>query len=316
MIELKDIQESSESGLQAAYATALEEFFSDPGESTLRVGYEIGRRAIAEGVGILQITSMYHAALAKSLLKDGSSNGSKQRLQIAEEFFAESLSPYEMAHRGYQEAVTVLRSVNQTLELEIKRIAHTLHDEAGQLLVAAKIAVSGMARDVTPELQGRLQEISTILDQAEQQVRRLSHELRPMILDDLGLLPAVHFLTEGIAKRSKLSIQVTGETQGRLAPAVETALYRIIQEALNNVNKHAQATSVTIQFNRSGGNIRCMIKDNGKGFDVPACEARRGQKGLGLIGIRERLNALGGMVQVHSAPALGTSLLVTIPVES
>ncbi|HTC93224.1 MAG TPA: sensor histidine kinase [Terriglobales bacterium] len=316
MIELKDIQESAESGLEAAYATALQEFFADPCESTLRVGYEIGRKAIAEGVGILQITSMYHAALTKLLPDGGNSDGLKQHLQQAEEFFAESLSPYEMAHRGYREAVTVLRSVNETLELEIKRIAHTLHDEAGQLLVAAKMAVAGLAHDVPPELQGRLQEISTILDQAEQQLRRLSHELRPLILDDLGLLPAVHFLAEGIAKRSKLSVEVTGETEGRLAPAVETALYRIIQEALNNINKHAQAKNVTIQFNRDGQNVRCIIKDDGKGFDVIARTMRKGHKGLGLIGIRERLNALGGTLQVDSETARGTALLVTIPVET
>src|SRR5947209_18179232 len=103
--------------------------------------------------------------------------------------------------------------------------------------------MSGAAQDMSPVMQERFREIGAILDQAEQQLRRLSHELRPMILDDLGLIPAVHFLAEGIAQRSKLSIQVEGETDARFAPAIETALYRIVHEALDNEHRHAQATN-------------------------------------------------------------------------
>src|SRR5260370_32026668 len=121
-----------------------------------------------------------------------------------------------MAHRGSREAATVLRTVNETLEQEIHRIAHTVHDEAGQLLIAAQIGISVLTRDVAPEFQDRLQEVTAILDQAEQQLRRLSHELRPMILDDLGLLPAVHFLSEGISKPTKLSIHVKTTTEKRI----------------------------------------------------------------------------------------------------
>jgi len=316
MIELKDVQATAETSLPMAYAAALEGFFFDPCESTLRGGYEIGRKAIAEGVGVLEIASMHHAAVTKHLLNVGNAEGFKRRLQQAEEFLAESLSPYEMAHRGYREAVAVLRTVNETLEQEIQRIAHSLHDEAGQLLIAAQLAISGLACDVAPGLQSRLQEITTILEQAEQQLRRLSHELRPMILDDLGLIPAVHFLAEGIAQRGKLSIQVEGEPDARFAPSIETALYRIVQEALNNVHRHAQAKNVKIQFSRDGRNLRCLIQDDGKGFDMAARLTLKGQKGLGLIGMRERLNALGGTLQVNSEPAGGTSLFVTIPLES
>jgi len=154
-----------------------------------------------------------------------------------------------------------------------------------------------------------------MLNQAEQQSRRLSHELGPMILHDLGLIPAVHFHAEGIAQRSKLSIQVEGETDARFAPSIETALYRIVQEALNNVHRHAQAKNVKIQFIRDGRNLRCLIQDDGKGFDIVTRLARKGQKGLGLIGMHERLNALGGTLQVNSEPAGGTSLFVTIPLE-
>lgn len=315
MIELKDLEPKVDTTLQAAYTAALGRFFSEPCENTLRGGYEIGRKAITEGVGVLEIASIHHAAVVKFMVQGGAPEHLKVQLQQAEEFFTESLSPYEMAHRGYREALTVLRAVNETLEREIQRIAHSLHDEAGQLLIAAEIAITDLATDAHPDLQKRLRGVTALLDQAEQQLRRISHELRPMVLDDLGLLPAVHFLTEGIAKRSKLSIQVEGEMEQRFAPSVETALYRIIQEALNNVNRHAHAKSVKIQFSRAGRNLCCLIKDDGTGFDVTTYETRRGQKGLGLVGMRERLNALGGTLQVRSEPAHGTSLLVTIPVE-
>jgi signal transduction histidine kinase len=315
MIELKDAQVNAETALQVAYAEALERFLSDPCEGTLRGGYEVGRKAIADGVGILEMASIHHAAMAKFLVNTSDTAHFRQYVQHAEEFFAESLSSHEMAHRGYQEALGALRAVNETLEREIQRIAHALHDEAGQLLVAAEIALAELAADMSPDVRKRLQGINVLLDQAEQQLRRISHELRPMILDDLGLLPAVQFLSEGISKRSKLSIHVQSNIQERFAPAVETAFYRIIQEGLSNISRHAQANNVCIQFSRVERNLCCLIQDDGRGFDVKEQEGRRGQKGLGLIGMRERLNALGGTLQVRSEPERGTSLLVTIPVE-
>jgi signal transduction histidine kinase len=93
-------------------------------------------------------------------------------------------------------------------------------------------------------------------------------------------------------------------------------VYRIIQEALNNVTKHSQAKNVMIQLNGDGRSLHCAIHDDGQGFDVPAVLARKGQKGLGLIGIRERLNAVGGTLQLHSESSHGTELLVTIPMEN
>jgi signal transduction histidine kinase len=311
MMEVKDVQVNTELKLQAAYGSALQRFFSDPCERTLRSGYEVGRKAIANGMGVMALASIHHASMTNFLVEAGAEHF-KQYLQYGEAFLVESMSPYEMAH---QEAHGVLRAVNETLEREIQRIAHTLHDEAGQLLIAAEIAISELASDVSPALQKRLQGVNALLEQAEQQLRRISHELRPTILDDLGLLPAVRFLAEGISKRNKLAVHVQADVEERFAPPVETALYRIIQEALSNVNRHALAKNVSIQFSRTECNLCCLIKDDGRGFHVKAYETRRGQKGLGLVGMRVRLNALSGTLQVESEPERGTSLLVTIPVE-
>jgi len=109
---------------------------------------------------------------------------------------------------------------------------------------------------------------------------------------------------------------VEGSPGKRLPAPTETALYRIVQEALTNVTKHAQATLVTIRFVRDGRVLRCTIRDNGTGFDVLAVQARRGARGLGLIGIQERLNAVGGTLNVISTPGSGAELVISVPVEA
>src|SRR5262245_1048348 len=178
-----------------AYAALLEEYLANGGEATRRQAYEAGREAIGGNLGVLEVAAIHHDALAK-VLEDG--NGTGPRIQLAHELFAEILSPYEMAHRGFQEALSALRHMNETLEEEIHRIAHAVHDDAGQLLTLARLALSGLAADIGPASQSRLQEVTALLDRVDRQLRRLSHELRPTILEDLGLVPAVQFLADGV----------------------------------------------------------------------------------------------------------------------
>jgi len=201
-------------------------------------------------------------------------------------------------------------------EEEARRIAHALHDETGQLLASIHIGLEEVARGLPPPAQKQLQGMRGLLDQVEAHLRRLSHELRPTILDDLGLQPALEFLIQGVSARLGIPIMLEGSREGRLPPLIETALYRIVQEALTNVTKHAQATRCKIQLQREARRIRCVIQDNGVGFDVPTVLAQRGERGLGLIGIRERLDALGGTLQLTSAPGQGTELSITIPLET
>lgn len=317
MKEVKSNYAETSRDLATSYSTALEEYLAGAGEEALRRAYEVGREAIAQRIGVLEMAKIHHETLATILLRSSRAGDSLEAdLKRAEEFFSESFSPYEMTHRGFRESVIALRNLNETLELEIQRIAHAVHDEAGQLLVAARLAISGLAHEVRPSLAKRLHEIIDIFDQVEEQLRRLSHELRPTILDDLGLVPALRFLADGVAKRSKIFIKVESSLAGRPTASIETAVYRIIQEALNNVTKHSRAKNVTIQLNRDECNLLCAIRDDGQGFDVPAVLARKGQKGLGLIGIRERLNAVSGTLQLQSEPGRGTELLVRIPTEN
>jgi len=302
--------------LSTLYTEALEGSGDESVETALRRAYEIGRQGIGQGVGLLELATMHHEALAKALMRISRSSRIEREVQRAGAFFAESLSPYEMAQRGFRDAVDASRHLNETMEGEIKRIAHSVHDQAGQLFDAARLAMSRVGHDVSPVLQERLREIGSILDQAETELRRLSHELRPMILDDLGLVPALQVLAEGTARRSRIMVQFETSVEGRPPPRVETALYRIVQEALTNVVRHSRAKNVKIQLVRDAkGTLRCYFRDDGVGFDVVSILSRKERGGLGLVGIRERLNAVGGSLQIRSELGWGTELRVEIPSE-
>jgi signal transduction histidine kinase len=302
--------------LEPLYANAMAAIAADRDEQALQRAYEIGRQGIARGVGLLELASMHHQVLAQALKRISRSPRIEEEVLRAGRFFVEMLSPYEMAHRGFGEAVLALRRLNETMEREIQRIAHSVHDEAGQLLDAARLAMSEVARDASPSLRGRMQELGEILDKTETELRRLSHELRPIILDDLGLVPALQVLADGTSRRSGVAIEVVTCLQGRPPPKVETALYRIVQEALTNVVRHAHATNVRIQLARdTKGSLHCGIRDDGAGFDAVTLLSRKERGGLGLIGIRERLNAVGGTLQISSEMGWGTELRIEIPRE-
>ncbi len=209
-----------------------------------------------------------------------------------------------------------LRHLTEALEQEAKRIAHALHDEAGQLLASVHIALETVARDLPAEQGERVRGIQGLLDEIEHQLRRLSHELRPTILDDLGLVPAIEFLSQGISARTGVPIAIDGEELGRLPAPVEEVLYRVVQEALINASKHARATSISVIFNRREGELTCRIRDDGVGFDLRAALAGNGERGFGLINMRERLKFVGGSCVITSHPNQGTEVYVAVPVET
>lgn len=298
--------------LEDQYSAALRDSIAGMGESALQQAYELGRRALADGLGVLDMAAMYHKALAAGLPRHSTPEETALMLRAGASFFAESLSPFEMTHRGFRDTNIALRHLNQTLEQEIKRIAHALHDEAGQLLASVYLALDEVARNLPPP-RNHLLEVKGLLDLIEGQLRRLSHELRPTILDDLGLLPALKFLAEGVAARTGLLITVEGDSKPSLSPLLATTLYRIVQEALTNVMRHAKASQVNVTIQHEHQTLQCSIKDNGVGFDVSSLSARIGERGLGMIGIRERLNSVGGSLSLVSTVGQGTELVVTIP---
>jgi len=205
-----------------------------------------------------------------------------------------------------------LRRMNQTLEEETKRLAHEVHDEAGQLIATAQLALADVALEMPASSREGVAKVSRVLDEVADQLRRLAHELRPTVLDDLGLLSALEFLSQGVIKRTGLDVRVEGSTAGRLDPIIETTLYRVVQEAVLNVVKHARARSVIIRVEHGPTHIRCSIRDDGVGFDAGG--QPKGPRGLGLLGIGHRVETLGGRLEIRTRPGQGTTLVVGIPV--
>ncbi len=292
------------------YWASLHKFLDDPSEVQRSKAYELGRHALADGLGVLDIAAAHYGALQRVLSTHARRAVPEAVIKAAHEFFTECLSPFEMSHRGAREGARAWQRLNEALENEAKRIAHALHDEAGQLLASVHIAIADIASELPPHSRARLQEVKTLLNRIEIELRNLSHELRPTVLDRLGLLPGLQFLAESVTRRTGIPITVRGEEPGRLPPVVEIALYRIVQEALNNVVKHARASSASIELQVGPERISCTIRDNGVGF---AAERNQHSDGLGLTGIRERLNVLGGSLHVTSRPKRGTALRAEVP---
>jgi len=296
------------------YRSALESYLKGDGEHALQRAYEMGRDALARGVGLLELARTHHLCLEALLTQAGSP---RQRDVIhagAVNFFAECISPYEMTYRGFRDANSALRSFNGLLEREAKRIARSLHDEAGQLLVAVYIALVNLANEL-PQAATRIAGITGLLDQMEEELRRLSHELAPAILDDFGLVPALKYLAEGVARRTGLKIVIEDAPEVRWPQSVESVFYRFAQESLANAVRHARATEVTIRFHRDPAAICCRIRDNGIGFDPNRVSSSVSEPGFGLTGIRERAQSLGGTLFIDSAIGAGTELAVSIPVD-
>ena len=308
------MQDTAISDLKALYAGALRDYLADGGEAALQRAYEVGRRAIGDGIGVLDLVALHQEALQAVLSESQAPEPFRTAVDASLRVLSESLSTFEMTHRGYQEAVQALRRLNERLEDEARRIAHALHDDAGQLLASVHLVLEEVSSGLPARTRDRLKRVRGPLDEIEKHLRRLSHELRPTILDDLGLLPALEFLAQGVAARTGIAIKVEGAARPRLPAAVETALYRVVQEALRNATKHAFATRVDIRFEIAPEAASCTVKDDGRGFDLQAALDRKGERGLGLIGMRERLSALGGQFTIDSAPGRGTDLRIIIPI--
>jgi signal transduction histidine kinase len=297
------------------YRSALGVYAANGGESALGRAYELGRRGLEEQLSIVELASLHHHAMIDLVRAAEIERPAEELIQVSAEFLAECVSPYEMAHRGFQDAVKALRQLNETLEEEIKRIAYAVHDEAGQLLVAVHLALAEVAMGMPQEQQAQFTKIKDLLNEVEKHLRRYSHELRPTILDDLGWIPAVRFLADGVSKRANLPIHIDATVSGRLPTATETTLYRIVQEALTNAVKHAKASNVWIRAWREDFTQCCSIRDDGAGFKM-----RRGhgapRKGLGLVTMRERVSAVGGTLQIESRLGHGTEVSIRLPLEA
>ena len=220
----------------------------------------------------------------------------------------------EVMHRKLRQ---LTRQIITAQEEERKEISRELHDEVVQTLVGINVelaALSGSARSGLQTLQHKILRTQRLVERSVTAVHRFARDLRPAVLDDLGLIPALHAYNIGLAKRKRLKIRLTafGGVEA-LGGTERTVLYRVAQEALTNVTRHAQATEVKMSIRKRNDTIRMEIQDNGKSFQVAHVMAAKNRTRLGLIGMKERLEMVGGALSIESSPGKGTTVRADIP---
>jgi PAS domain S-box-containing protein len=218
--------------------------------------------------------------------------------------------------RGSREQLRALSARLQSVrEDERGRIAREIHDELGQALTGLKMDLAWLAKRFPPghpQLVEKAQSIMELVDHTIQSVRELATELRPSVLDDLGLIAAIEWQAEEFQARTEIQCHCDIQSEHLdLNPTQATALFRILQETLTNITRHAKATRVDIRFEQRDCNLVLEVRDNGRGISAAEISA---PKSLGLLGIRERALMVGGEVSIRGEPGKGTTVTVSVPV--
>jgi signal transduction histidine kinase len=228
--------------------------------------------------------------------------------RLAETFAARAAVAVELSQRVARDA---MRRVVQAQELERRGLARELHDETGQALTSILLGLKPLEEALADHpARAALAELRALVVGALQDVRRLAVELRPAVLDDFGLGSALERLTDSFAEQRDIRVDfhsAIGET--RLPNEVETTLYRVVQESLTNIVKHANARNVSVSVARREFTVAAVIEDDGAGFDQRA--VREG--GVGLLGMRERLALVDGRLEIESRPGAGTTIVAEVP---
>lgn len=229
-------------------------------------------------------------------------------LRLAETFAARAAVAVELSHRVAQDA---FRRVVQAQELERRRLARELHDETGQALTSILLGLKPLEEALADHpARAGLAELREQVVSALQDVRRLAVELRPSVLDDFGVVAALERLAETFGEQTGIRVDFHSALgEARLPSDVETALYRVVQESLTNIAKHANAHNVSVSVARRDNAVAATIEDDGAGFDPRSVR----EDGIGLIGMRERLALIDGRLHVESRRGVGTTIVAEVP---
>jgi signal transduction histidine kinase len=362
------------------YASALRKYLADEQEAVLAEAYDLGRLAIARGLGVLDMARVHQQAIEVSAWPVVMSTGRNSALKAAHTFFLESLSPFEVTHRGFRETNVRLQQliatlekrnldlaeINRELQVEIserkrteralreseqhlrelfneahrmeqrlrnlsnqvlhaqeeerKRISRELHDEVGQALMALSMTLAGLKQDQSGQdgsSSPKLADAQQLLQATMETVHDFARELRPTMLDELGLLPTLRSYLKGFARRTGLAVQFRGNTLAEeLTGDQKTVLYRVAQESLTNVAKHARASRVAVALRKVGDRISMEIADNGRSFRERPESSHKPKMQLGLLGMQERVRLVNGKFNIEPRPGRGTTVRVAIPFAS
>ena len=253
--------------------------------------------------GELLISSLLSLAVVFALIA-----GISYRIKTTERFAEQQ---YREVVQARTELQTFAGRLEHAQEEERRKLSRELHDELGQTMAAALVELSRIENEMPQDTAAKAQlaSVKSELESSMRSIRDIALVLRPSMLDDLGLVPALKWQGREVARRSGLAVRVEADDDcGFLPDTYRTCIYRIVQEALHNVVKHASATSVAVAFRSTNESLLLTVEDNGKGFR-PASE-----KGMGLLGIEERVGRLSGLIKVTSSPSKGTTIQVTLPV--
>jgi len=254
------------------------------------------------------------------------SEGRRQALVAAEEARIVALARANEAlamgiadrERAEVERNALLRRLDSAREEERRRLSRELHDEVGQHLTALGLGLQALS-DIAPpasDIDRRAEELRSLAGTLSQELHDIAVRLRPRILDDFGFEAALSSFVEAWSRRTQIAADFHSSTEAaRMPPLVESAGYRIAQEALTNVARHSRATRASVVVERRDGHLHTIIEDNGKGFD-PDDLNDSSRPGLGLLGIRERVALLGGTFEIESGPDHGTTVFVRLPIEA
>lgn len=301
--------------LDQAYATALETYLTLASDEALADAYELGRRALAEQLSLIELIDIHETAVLRLLSAARPTTDSlPQSMLAARRFLLQSTAPFVALQRNCQENLEALRRLNVILDGEARRIAQSLHDDVFQLFATAYLELAAIRSTASESLQVRIDKVTSQLDLTREQLRQLSHELRAPVLDRYGLVAALKFLVRSFRQRTGLDVTARLPDQHqRFSDCIETATYRIAQEALTNISRHANVDTAELELSITEHSLALVVSDCGAGFDASRLQHAPEEAGLGVAGMRERANLLGGTLILESTPGQGTEIRMTVP---
>ena len=264
-----------------------------------------------------------HAAQLEKMVgvRTGQLTAANRRLKASVDTVTQAREKYRVLLAESEFMQKKLRSLAREIltaqEDERRNISRELHDEVVQTLVGINVELSalGHAAGLGPRaLKAKIARTQRLVEKSVNAVHRFARELRPAVLDDLGLIPALQSYMKGVAARRQLQINLTASAAvEQLDAAARTVLYRVVQEALTNVARHAQASVVNVTISEISGAIRLEVQDNGKSFQVLQTLSAKTNQRLGLLGMRERVEIVGGTLHIDSSPGFGTTVRTEVP---
>ena len=283
---------------------AVADQIADVNERQLNAG--VGRMSALFDAFRLRVRATVLITIALGLLLAGVTVSYTLRLE------REAQARYTEIERARQELRELSARLVETQELERRAISRELHDEVGQTLSAMVVELSnfsaGLPPEAVPRLRGHVDTMRKLVENTMGVVRNMALLLRPSMLDDVGLVPALRWQAREVSRRSGMRVDIaTGALPDELPDEHKTCIYRVVQEALHNCARHAEAHVCRVTLRHENGELLLAVQDDGRGFD------RSEERGLGLLGIQERVKRLNGRFEVSSVPGKGTLLTVALP---